>query len=204
MMSHKTYLAADLGASSGRVVAGRYDGNRLALETIRRFATLPIDVGGSLRIDLDAFLREILQGIAEAVVQACRDSGQAEPLDDGRLIRTILEGLALSYRRNLERLATASGRTFSCLHVVGGGSQNELLNQFIANACNLPVVAGPHEATSAGNITAQMMADGEVASLAEGRELISRSQPIKSFEPEHQEPWHDAYRRLRQLEDRKV
>ena len=139
--------------------------------------------------------------MAARVRQACRDSGQAEPLDDGQLIRTILEGLALSYRRNLGRLASASGRTFSCVHVVGGGSQNELLNQFIADACDLPVIAGPHEATSAGNIMAQMMADGEVASLAEGRELISRSQSTKSFEPQDRPSWDDAYQRLLQRED---
>ena len=133
--------------------------------------------------------------------QAIRASGQTEPTDDGRLIRTILEGLALSYRRNLERLATALGRTFSCLHLIGGGSRNALLNQFVANACGLPVVAGPHEATSAGNIMAQMMADGDVTSLVEARTLVARSQSTERFEPQQRASWDDAYHRLCRVED---
>ncbi|MBN1686717.1 MAG: hypothetical protein JW852_08685, partial [Spirochaetales bacterium] len=95
----------------------------------------------------------------------------------------------------------AAGRQFTRVHVVGGGSRNELLNQLIADACGIPVSAGPHEATSAGNIMAQMMSDGELSSLEEGRRLIVRSWPVKTFAPGDRSPWDEAYKRLRRLRD---
>ena len=135
------------------------------------------------------------------VLEILRNTGQGEPKDDGQLIRIILEGQALSYRDTLDLISGILGRTLSCVHVIGGGSRNEILNQFIADACGVPVIAGPDEATSAGNIMAQMMADGEVKSLKEGRELIARSWPTKGYEPGDQSPWNDALERLRRLGD---
>ena len=82
------------------------------------------------------------------------------------------------------------------LHVVGGGGQNLLLNQFTANAVGRPVVVGPVEATAAGNILMQMVAVGEIASLAEGREIIRRSFELTTYLPEDAAEWDEAYERF--------
>jgi rhamnulokinase len=79
---------------------------------------------------------------------------------------------------------------------VGGGSQNQLLNQFTADALNCTVVAGPVEATSIGNIIMQLYALGEIHSLAEGRALVRCSFETKSFKPENPAAWDDAYARF--------
>ena len=133
------------------------------------------------------------------VRRVCESTGQRPLKDDGEVVRTILEGLALSFRRNLSLLASVSGRKADCMHVVGGGSRNVLLNQLTANACGMPVIAGPAEATAAGNMMAQLMADGEVASLEEGRRLIARSFPTDTYAPRDQSRWDDAYERLLKL-----
>ena len=78
---------------------------------------------------------------------------------------------------------------------MGGGTQNKLLNQFAANAVNRPVIAGPVEATCAGNILMQMLAAGDIASLVEGRGIIRRSFKTETYQPEDTEAWKKAYAR---------
>jgi len=154
-----------------------------------------------------AILDTIAQGffapgdMPRRVIRACLQTGDTVPEVPGEITRTILEGLALCYRHVLTQLADTVEREFSSLHVFGGGSRNELLIQFIADACGLPVTAGPHEATSAGSIMAQMTADNEITSLKEGRELISRSFPLKTFTPADRSSWDDAYTRLQYLQN---
>ena len=104
--------------------------------------------------------------------------------------------MALSFRSSLERVEKVTGRKAECMHIVGGGSRNPLLNQFVANACGMPVIAGPAEATAAGNMMAQLIADGEIASLEEGRQLIAKSFPTVTFLPKELARWNDAYERL--------
>ena len=108
------------------------------------------------------------------LISAAR-SGQTPPSTRGEVVRTILESLALRYRKVLETIEGIVGNRMDTLHIVGGGGQNLLLNQFTANAVGRPVVVGPVEATAAGNVLMQMVASGEIASLDEGREVI-RSQ----------------------------
>jgi rhamnulokinase len=92
-----------------------------------------------------------------------------------------------------------TGRRIAVLHIVGGGTQNRLLSQFAANALGRPVVAGPIEATAAGNILMQMLAMGDIASLAEGRAVIRRSFGTEPFEPRDVAQWDEAYGRIRRL-----
>jgi rhamnulokinase len=80
---------------------------------------------------------------------------------------------------------------------VGGGSQNELLNQMTADACDRAVVAGPVEATAAGNILVQAMATGDVKSLADARAIVRNSFEVKRYEPQHSEKWDEAYARYK-------
>lgn len=94
-------------------------------------------------------------------------------------MRCIFESLALRYRQVLENLRSLSPRPIETLHVIGGGSRNDLLNQFTANAIGIPVVAGPSEATAIGNVMIQAMAAGEATDVAGMRQLINRSIPLK-------------------------
>ncbi len=119
--------------------------------------------------------------------------------EQGTIARTALESLALRYRWTLEKLEKILGRRVETLHIVGGGSQNRLLNQFTADAIGRPVVTGPVEATAAGNVLMQMLALGYIGSLEEGRELIRRSFETTTYLPRETDAWADAYTRFRTL-----
>lgn len=134
-----------------------------------------------------------------AMVAFCRRTGQNEPADPGAFARVIFESLALKYRFVKESLARVTGKPIDRIYIVGGGSQNQLLNQFTADALNCTVVAGPVEATSLGNILMQLYALGEIRSLSEGRSLIRRSFETKTFEPTNPDAWDDAYARFLKL-----
>ncbi|MCP4418433.1 MAG: rhamnulokinase [Chloroflexi bacterium] len=134
-----------------------------------------------------------------AIQQFCQDTNQPVPQSKGEILRTALEGLALRYRWAVETLESLLNRKLDTLHVVGGGSQNKLLCQFAADATQLPVVAGPVEATAIGNIAVQAIAAGQLASLDEARELIRRSFAVETYEPGNGAPWDEAYGRFLNL-----
>ncbi len=125
----------------------------------------------------------------------CRRTGQTIPETPGEIIRIVLESLALAYRRVLNTLIAVSGRKVDVIHIVGGGIQNELLNQMTASATGLPVVAGPIEATVIGNALVQLIALGELRDLAEGRELVRKMNTWQRYEPQDTAIWDDAYQR---------
>jgi len=129
----------------------------------------------------------------------CQETGQEPPADRAATVRCILESLALLYRRSLQDIETISGHPTQILHIVGGGSQNRLLNQWTANALNREVIAGPVEATAAGNLMIQAMALGHVSSLAEARGIISRSFPLERSLPQPTPAWQAAWERFKQL-----
>ena len=126
----------------------------------------------------------------------CLESGQPEPASQGAVIRCILESLALLYRQRIQDLSELTGKTFTRLHVIGGGSQNELLNQFTADALGIPVIAGPSEATALGNVAAQALAMGKVSSLAEVRRKIASSSQLSIHQPRNTEEWIRQSKRL--------
>ncbi len=88
------------------------------------------------------------------------------------------------------------------IHIVGGGSQNELLNQMTADACNRTVIAGPVEATAIGNILVQAMATGDVSSLHEARSIVRRSFEVKRFDPKQPKRWDVAYAKFRKMSNK--
>ena len=131
--------------------------------------------------DDERFLRP---GDLPARVRAfCAETGQPVPQDTGTLVRVILESLALRYAVAIDELAAASGHPIEAIHVVGGGSNHRLLCRLTAGATGLPVRAGPVEATAIGNLAVQAIASGELASVAEARDLVARSFPVTSHEP---------------------
>ncbi len=129
----------------------------------------------------------------------CERTGQPAPDSIGSMARCIFESLALKYRYVLETLTGLTGRAVKVLHIVGGGSQNALLNQFTADACGVPVLAGPAEATALGNAITQLVALGELTSVAEGRRLIAESFPPTAYDPHPSPAWEAAYHKLRGL-----
>ena len=135
----------------------------------------------------------------KAILDWIEKSGQTVPANDSELIRTILESLALKYRRMVRRLADLVPEMPSTLNIVGGGGQNKLLNQMTADATGLRVEAGPVEATAAGNVIAQMIASGDISSLSEGRELLRNSFEISSYEPGDTAAWDAKAARFDQI-----
>ena len=92
-----------------------------------------------------------------------------------------------------------TGRRVERIHIVGGGSRNELLNQLAADATGRAVLAGPAEATAVGNILTQAMAVGELGSLADIREVVRNSFSLRTYEPRDTDAWEEAYARFRRL-----
>lgn len=103
--------------------------------------------------------------------------------DPGLIVRVVLESLARKYKVVLSELEQLVGHKLSRVHIIGGGSQNRLLNQLTANFCGVRVIAGPVEATAIGNLLIQFLALGEIGSLAEGRRIVATSFELERFEP---------------------
>lgn len=135
----------------------------------------------------------------EKIQEYCDETGQPIPETKGQIIRCIYESLALRYATVWQRLIRYTEHKPKTLHIVGGGCQDKLLNQFAANAIGVRVAACPVEATGLGNILAQMLADGTITNLSEGREIVLRSSLVETFEPADQVPWAEAKLKFAQL-----
>jgi rhamnulokinase len=133
-----------------------------------------------------------------AIAAYCRQTGQVEPSGQPGYARAILESLALKYRIVLDSLEELTGRHYSHIRIVGGGSRNRLLNQFTADATGRTVLAGPMEATALGNIAMQLVATGTVSTLEEARAIIEQSFPIERFDPVAKDDWTMHYRRVQE------
>jgi rhamnulokinase len=129
------------------------------------------------------------------IAEFCKQTSQPVPSSPGEFVRIALDSLALAYRHTLEGLEDVLGRKIGTIHIVGGGSRNELLNQSSADACARPVIAGPIEATAIGNILVQAIATGAVKSLADARSIVASSFDVKRYEPKAKAEWDDAYER---------
>ena len=129
----------------------------------------------------------------------CRRTGQTVPETKGEIVRCALDSLALKYRHVLSTMEEILGRRLEPLHVVGGGARNRLLCQLAADATGRTVVAGPVEATAAGNVAMQAMALGHLGSLAEARALVRGSFEIVTYDPRPGAAVDDAYARLARM-----
>ena len=118
------------------------------------------------------------------VVALAERSGVPLPTGPVEVVRLVLDSLAAAYRRTVDSASTIAGVSLEVVHVVGGGSQNELLCQLTADACGLPVVAGPTEAAALGNVLVQARTLGEdLPDLASMRDLVRRTQSLRRYEP---------------------
>ena len=130
----------------------------------------------------------------------CAGRGQTPPASQGETVRCILDSLALAYRRAVREASELSGRSVTVVHLVGGGARNTLLCQLTADACELPVLAGPVEAAALGNILVQARAFGAIeGGLAE---LRARSEALQRYEPAEADPWRRAAARWSTLGQR--
>lgn len=133
--------------------------------------------------------------IPERVREYCAKTGQAVPQSVGEIVRCIYESLAMKYRLTFENLMDCTGKEYSSIHVIGGGTKDTLLCQMTANSCDRKVLAGPIEATVLGNIVVQLLATGEIDSIAKAREIVARSEGVKEYLPTESAQWKAAYER---------
>lgn len=131
----------------------------------------------------------------QAIADYCRRTGQPAPETVGEFVRVSLEGIALTVRLRWEQLQGMLGRELRVLHVVGGGTQNELLCQLIADALGKPVLAGPTEATGMGNALVQAVGLG-ATDYTEARAIVRRSVQLREYLPRDRSAWEDAYARF--------
>lgn len=137
-------------------------------------------------------------------VKFCKATGQKPPKTQGEFVRCALESLALAYRAGMDKLVAMQGRPVDRIHIIGGGGKNRLLDQLTADACGCEVLAGPVEATAMGNILAQMLADGQIGSLEEGRRIVRASCQPERFTPENPKGWGEAYGLYQKLEAQEI
>jgi sugar (pentulose or hexulose) kinase len=129
----------------------------------------------------------------EKIAAYCSETGQGRPQGPGQVLACVLESLAMKYRLVMEELEVVTGHRFKEIIIVGGGSNNGLLNQYVANVTDRRVLAGPQEATSLGNLLVQLIAAGEIGSVEQGRQLIMASFPVQAFEPGQRSDWEARY-----------
>ena len=134
--------------------------------------------------------------MVEKIQDFCRTHGEPVPETVGQIARCIYESLALKYRWALERLEEIKGQRIDSLNIVGGGIQNKLLNQMVADSINRPVITGPVEGAAIGNLLTQAMALGDIKDLAQLRQVVRNSEAVETWQPNHTAQWDKAYERL--------
>lgn len=147
--------------------------------------------------DDDAFFHP--GDMPQKIQDICHKTGQPIPQSHGEILRVALESLALKYRWVLARLEGLVDKEFSPIHIIGGGTQNRLLNQFTANATGRTVVTGPIEATAIGNLLIQTIGLGHLDTLADAREVVRNSFDVEDYHPLNRNGWDEAYKRLLNL-----
>jgi rhamnulokinase len=172
-------------------------GKTYSYEELMRLAEAAPPFASIVNPDDAAFM--LPSSMPAAIADCCKKTGQPAPSEPGAVVRCALEALALRYRWVLEQLEALTGKRLDTIHVVGGGSQNTLLNQLTADACNRPVVAGPVEATALGNVLVQMLGLGLLKSLSDGRAVVRRSFDVRTFEPRQPQAWDGPYQRFLKL-----
>lgn len=137
------------------------------------------------------------EDMEETIKAYCREHGEPVPETRGQIVRCIYESLALRYRQVLDKLRLLAPFQIELLHVIGGGSRNEMLNQWTANALGIPVVAGPVEATAIGNVMVQAIAAGVGTNIKSLRKVIRNELDLKTYNPQFTESWVEVLERIK-------
>ncbi len=172
-------------------------GEELSYDELTRLAAEAAPFTSVVDVDHDDFLKP---GDMPARIRAyCQRTQQPAPESKGAIVRCVLESLALKYRWVLDRLEAMLEYRLDPIHIIGGGAQNWLLNQFTADATHRAVVTGPIEATAIGNVLMQAIALGHLKSLAAARAVVRHSFKPESYEPQPSQHWDEAYQKLCEL-----
>lgn len=155
--------------------------------------------GAMVEVDHASFLQP--GDMPARIADFCRETGQQPPEDHAAFARCVFESLALKYRWVLEKLEECLEMHADVIHIVGGGSRNRLLCRLTAGATGRPVLSGPDEASSSGNVLMQAMGRGLLDSAEEARDLIRRSFDLASYEPRDTERWDEHYCRFLEIKE---
>jgi rhamnulokinase len=143
------------------------------------------------------------ENMPDAIVRFCQITAQKQPENHGQFARSIFESLALRYRYVIEEIEYITGKTIERIHIISGGSKNDLLCEFTANATGRMVLSGPAEATAMGNLLVQALAVGSLKNPEEIRQIVAQSQNSKCFIPENTTEWDIAYFRFLEIISKK-
>ncbi|MEK3988626.1 rhamnulokinase [Robertmurraya sp. FSL R5-0851] len=139
------------------------------------------DFRAIVNVNDDRFLKP--DNMIQEIMNYCIETGQSVPSTPGEVAKCVYDSLAASYKETIGEIESIFEKSFDKINVIGGGCQNEMLNQLVADVTNKEVLAGPIEATAIGNIVAQLMALGEITDLEEARSVIKQSFEVKKYEP---------------------
>ncbi len=170
------------------------DGHELEWNELYQLASSAVPFAAFIDPDCPIFYNP--SNMEEAIIEFCRTTGQEAPKSRGSFLRTVYESLALKYRYVNEDIVKVCKKPTKVVHIVGGGSRNEMLNQFTANSLALPVLAGPVEATAVGNLMVQAIGCGIINSLHEAMPIIKKAFPITSYKPQDVSDWEKAYQKF--------
>jgi rhamnulokinase len=170
-------------------------GHELTYQTLTDMAVCASPFAVVINPDASSFFHP--GNMTDKIAAFCRNTMQTPPETPGDIFRSLLEGLALRYRKAIEDLDSLTGKTTQIIHLVGGGSQNHLLCQFTADATGCQVIAGPAEATATATILLQALAHKRIASLYDLRQVVRNSFELITYEPNPSEQWHVAYNHFR-------
>lgn len=158
----------------------RHD-NEIGFGDLIQMACEADDLDAQINVNDDRFLAP--ESMIDEISQACRDMGQTVPVTTGEIMQCVYNSLSQCYADSIADLSSLTGREYTSLNIVGGGCQDNYLNQLTADACGIPVLAGPVEGTSLGNLIVQFLKAGEFASLEQARSSIKDSFEIKTIYP---------------------
>jgi len=174
-------------------------GKLYSYEQLTKLASTAEPFYSLINVDNEKFL--FPGDMPERIQKYCEDTGQKVPQDESQITRVILESLAMEYRDTLENLEETTGGKLEVLHIVGGGSKNKLLSQFAASSTKKVVIAGPVEATAAGNILTQALSQKEISDIAQLREIVRNSFPLIIYQPKDTSLWDEKYQVYKNLKN---
>lgn len=173
------------------------DGQESSWDELNKTTEAATPFGSLVDPDDESFYNP--ENMQTAIDAFCSRTGQPTPSDRGAYLRLVYESLALKYRYVIDRISEISGHPARVIHIVGGGSRNEMLNEFTANATHRKVITGPEEATAVGNVVIQALGLGIIASMDAAQSILRQTFPIKEYTPQNTAPWSEAYDRFRSL-----
>lgn len=170
------------------------DGKNISWDEIVRLSELAKPFGAFIDVNNPVFSKP-QPDMSAVVCNYCKENNQKVPGNIGEISRCLYESLAMRFKYDIKKLESLTGNKIDVIHIAGGGIQNKLLCQWIADATGVRVVAGPIEATSVGNLIVQLKAAGEIKTLEEGRKISLNSSILSYYEPENKSRWDEEYGR---------